>query len=318
LKPFLFTLAALIVLIPILFVLPLGFNRRGNMMIIAVSFFLASFGLLAKSMFPFWQVALLLLLLALPIAYLLDKKLGHLLYVAQEQEAEVDFKQIFDQSLSAVESGEDEEKTIVEEQMNDDGQHVKDIIEESIPASEDFFTIIDMTESRLESEQQNDFEEEKLPVFEDVQSVEDNRDNHIEVDEEIQFLENRLHWLEQSSEPLTKNDKEIDDITSDLSEIETWLLEEEKSESAHEEAVTDGALEGAILNKMNASKSETLTEETSILMDDDFIPELTFEDDVTDIDVDQQGEARADKGDVLTVKEHGEILSVIVDQRLHK
>jgi hypothetical protein len=280
LKPFLFAFAALVVLIPILFVLPLGFNRRGNVIIIAVSFFLASFGLLAKSMLPFWQVVLLLLLLALPVTYLLDKRLGHLLYVAQEQEAEVDFEQIFDQSLSAAENGDDEEKTIVEEQMNDDGQHVKDIIEESTPA----LPIIEMTESRLESEQQNNFEEETLPVFEDGQFV----GHHLEVDEEIQFLENRLQWLEQSSEPLANHDKEIDDINSDLSEIETWLLEEEKQE----EAITDGVLEDEFSNKINASESEAFTEETSILMDDDFIPELTFEDDVTDMNVDKQGEAQ--------------------------
>ncbi|RAK21375.1 hypothetical protein B0I26_103337 [Anoxybacillus vitaminiphilus] len=308
-KPFLFAFAALIVLIPILFVLPLGFNRRGKLIIVVVSFCLASFGLLAKSILPLWQVALLLLLLALPVAYLLDKRLGHLLYAAQEQEAEDDLAQIFAPSLSSVESGEAEEKTIVEEQMNDDGQPIKDATAEPVPA----LPAIDMTESQLESEQQNDSAEEKWPVFED-----DDRDDHIEVDEEIQFLENRLQWLEPSSEPLANYDKEGDDIASHLSEIETWLLEEEKRESVHEEAVTNGAIESANSNDMNVSESETFIGESAILADNDFIPELNFEDDRTHMDVEQQDEEHLDKGDVLTVKEHGGISSAVVDKRLHK
>ncbi|WP_044894625.1 hypothetical protein [Bacillus alveayuensis] len=264
-KPFLFAFAALIVLIPILFVLPLGFNRRGNVIIIAVSFFLASFSILAKSTFPFWQVVLLLLLLALSITYLLDKKLGHLLYVrAQEQEIDAGFPQTFAQSLPARESEEDEEKTMIEEQWNNKGQHIEEISEEPMTA------LLDKTESLLESEQQNDVEH--------MQSAGGNQDEDIEVDEEIQFLENRLQWLEQSSEPLANYAQEPD-YTGNLNEIETWL------ESVNEEE----ALEDVISHQMNASESETLMEEPNILMDDDFIPELNFADEVTDIDVDKQG-----------------------------
>lgn len=258
------------------------------MIIIVVSLFLSFFGLLAKSMFPFWQVVLLLLLLALLITYLLDKKLGHRIYVVQEQGAEIDFEQVFDKSSS------EKEKTIVEEQKNDD-KYAKDIVEEPVPVSEDFLPALDMVELRLDSEQQHDFAEEKLPVFEDGQSARDSGADHIEIDEEITFLENRLRWLEQSSETLADHDKETDDITSDLSEIETWLLEEEKGESVHEEAVADGVLERANSNNMNISESETLIKEPSILMDDDFIPELKFEDDATDIAVDKHGEDRSDK-----------------------
>jgi hypothetical protein len=78
----LFIALAFLILIPALLFLPLGLTRRGAWMIALASLLLSAFGLLAKTMFPLWQMALFLLLLAAASTYLLDRKLGHLLYAA--------------------------------------------------------------------------------------------------------------------------------------------------------------------------------------------------------------------------------------------
>lgn len=75
-----FTVTALIILIPLLYFLPLGFKKQGKLIIIASSLCLALIGLLANTVFELWQTSLLLLLFALAATYLIEKKLSSFVF----------------------------------------------------------------------------------------------------------------------------------------------------------------------------------------------------------------------------------------------
>ncbi|WP_148660409.1 hypothetical protein [Anoxybacteroides amylolyticum] len=88
-KPVLFILLAFVVAIPLLFMLPLGLSRRGKMVALFVSLLLSLLAATASAVFPLWQLSLLLLLMAIAITYVLDRRFGHVLYAIVEEEDEL-------------------------------------------------------------------------------------------------------------------------------------------------------------------------------------------------------------------------------------
>ncbi|MCA1031922.1 hypothetical protein LCL95_12880 [Bacillus timonensis] len=87
---FLFAVVALLVFIPIIIFLPLGFNKLGKLVITGVSFFLAIVGLLANTLFHIWQTALILLSLVIISTYFLEKRFGALLFNLSKDKEEKD------------------------------------------------------------------------------------------------------------------------------------------------------------------------------------------------------------------------------------
>lgn len=86
LEPVLFILLAFVVAIPLLFMLPLGLSRRGKIAALLVSLLLSLLAVTASAVFPLWQVSLLLLLMAIAVTYVLDRRFGHVLYAIAEEE----------------------------------------------------------------------------------------------------------------------------------------------------------------------------------------------------------------------------------------
>ncbi len=82
-RNYLFALASLIIIVPLLHIIPLGFSRKGKFIIITTSLSLATLGLLANTILGWWQIALLILTLVIISSFLLDRKIHHLLFVEQ-------------------------------------------------------------------------------------------------------------------------------------------------------------------------------------------------------------------------------------------
>ncbi|WP_409301966.1 hypothetical protein [Peribacillus sp. SCS-155] len=74
-----FMFLSLAVLIPVLFILPLGLTHKGKLMLTGSAFFIAILGLLANLSMGIWQVFLVLLLLVLAVTYLLGEKASNIL-----------------------------------------------------------------------------------------------------------------------------------------------------------------------------------------------------------------------------------------------
>lgn len=79
-----FSLISLIILIPIIYFLPLNLTKKGKMTVIAVSFLIASAGLLTKVFMQLWQSILLLIGLILLLSMLLTKKYSPVLFAVSD------------------------------------------------------------------------------------------------------------------------------------------------------------------------------------------------------------------------------------------
>ncbi|RHW40646.1 hypothetical protein D1B31_10630 [Neobacillus notoginsengisoli] len=80
---FIYGLASLVLLVPVLYFLPLGLTGKGKVMIAGTSVFLAIAGGYGNSIFNSLQLALILLLLTGLAAYIFDRKLGAVFFTEE-------------------------------------------------------------------------------------------------------------------------------------------------------------------------------------------------------------------------------------------
>lgn len=77
---------SLLILIPILYFLPLGFTLKGKVFVVFASLLIGMFGLISAAVFPLWQTGLILLLFVSSIAYLMSKRNLAWMYLQQEED----------------------------------------------------------------------------------------------------------------------------------------------------------------------------------------------------------------------------------------
>ena len=94
---FLFAGIALLVLLPILYFLPLGFSLKGKGVIFALSLVISLVGLIATPILQLWQIGLILLLFVGLAAYLLKNKIEGFMEVPTEEAT--DLMQPVDQAI---------------------------------------------------------------------------------------------------------------------------------------------------------------------------------------------------------------------------
>ncbi|WP_043934225.1 hypothetical protein [Bacillus sp. EB01] len=82
---FVFGIGSLVLLIPILYLLPLGLTAKGKVVTALIASFLAIVTALGDGIFELWQMALLLFLFSGLIAYVMNGKLGDFLYTKKVQ-----------------------------------------------------------------------------------------------------------------------------------------------------------------------------------------------------------------------------------------
>ena len=80
---------SLVLLVPVLFILPLGLKMKGKFILLAASSLIAIVGTLAQYTLPLWQAGLIVVLLAFLTAYLLDQRVGKTLFVSNMNKKEV-------------------------------------------------------------------------------------------------------------------------------------------------------------------------------------------------------------------------------------
>lgn len=75
LEVYIFGFIFILILIPILYIVPIGFNKKEKVLIAGLSFILAEAGMLANKFLPLWKAILILLLLALIATYFYETRL---------------------------------------------------------------------------------------------------------------------------------------------------------------------------------------------------------------------------------------------------
>lgn len=164
-QSFLWAIGSLLILVPIIYLLPLGITLRGKWLVIIISFILGLMGLLAKTIFPLWKIILMLLLLMGIVVYFIEKKLGTVLFLSEtpnpKDEKEIDSyeEEIEDWEISE-KPGEKfstkEELEVLPEndlEISKDDSYIKPIIEPASP-------VVASTSLEKENEQLVDWDED--------------------------------------------------------------------------------------------------------------------------------------------------------------
>ncbi|NMD70535.1 hypothetical protein HHO41_09545 [Bacillus sp. DNRA2] len=77
---------SLLILIPILYFLPLGFTIKGKVFVVLASLLIGMFGLISAAVFPLWQTGLILLLFVSSLAYLMSKRNLAWMYLQEDDD----------------------------------------------------------------------------------------------------------------------------------------------------------------------------------------------------------------------------------------
>ena len=207
---------SMLLILLIHFLLPLGYTKKGKIIVVILSGLLAMGGLAATSAFPLWQTFLVLLVLSFFAAYIVDSRLGKVMYLTKEQFIdEIDFED----SETSFNVSKQTEKTLDIELM--------DLSELEITASSS-------TSKRDENTASADSLEEDISFLQE-RDLEGNSGVLIE-DEvlEVGYLSDIESLLEASSnEKVDLQDDKLESLDEDnwldeLAEL-TVIKEEEKS-----------------------------------------------------------------------------------------
>lgn len=222
-------LVSLVILVPIIYFLPLGLKVGGKIILIVLSFCIANIGILAKNNFPLWQSVLLVLLLLILVSYILDKRLGKALYLANDQEIEEEIGNTAPKAVKLSsrlsESSVDDSKAILKMEELSNLSSPPDKQENLKPANDDIYLEEIVFEDEKDSEQNDQSNEEKhnKPMEAETES-----------NEEV-LQEEELSELMERSEPKELNDEDGQkEVPSDdnevhyMAEIEKLIEEDEE------------------------------------------------------------------------------------------
>ncbi|MEH7379784.1 hypothetical protein V7138_04815 [Bacillus sp. JJ1533] len=114
---------SLLIVLPIIYFLPLGFTRKGKLLILICAFIVFIIGIAARTVMSVWQMGFVLILLAIGFSYLISKKFGTQLFLHTENSTGLDDKVIkfeiedeVDEELRIQRQPENNQASIVEQE----------------------------------------------------------------------------------------------------------------------------------------------------------------------------------------------------------
>lgn len=200
-------LGSMLVMLLIHYLLPLGYTKKGKVIVVVTSGLLAMGGLGAVSTFPIWQTFLVLLALSFFAAYILDSRLRKVIYITKEPSSEgIDFEDNESSSTIAKKS----EKTLDIELMDlseleiTSSSSLIDKKEENIISAESLDEDISFLQEReLESISVEVIEDDELEVgyLSDIESLlEDSTQEEIDLQEDKLETLDEEGWLDELAE----------------------------------------------------------------------------------------------------------------------
>ncbi|MBE4908158.1 hypothetical protein IMZ08_08835 [Bacillus luteolus] len=285
----LFAFLALILLIPLLYFLPLGFKKQGKLIIVGISLLLALFGLLANTVFNLWQTSLLLLVFALAATYLIEKRLSTLIFADKgssrlEEEVEVSNDHVVSSSEEETEGIINEEKEVEAEKFSATSEtlllkdanedHQEDSLSLELDEIEYFSTdpkdgIDDDTIGKV-SEKELDEE-----WFVEKTQSDDLKDQTLVHNEETTTETEEVKAEQNDADDASIVDYNIDEI---INEAEANTVE---NELAHTVDNTEETISFDTLEELDFMEEDLLTEDEIRLVEED---EYTIEEDKHQVD----------------------------------
>ncbi|WP_061810209.1 hypothetical protein [Rossellomorea vietnamensis] len=226
---YLFSLLALILLLPILYFIPIGISHGGKLLIAGVSFGLTLLGLVASAQYPMWLIGLMLLALLAILSYVMEQRFSGLLVVSAGHDQDVKEEQWHETPANV----EFEFKSDLhsDKEVSNEVSEVKDV--EEIAAVEEF---VNERESEDHNQEDMVLRKETLETFEDIEplqeqeevmpvhAVQETASTQVQEDESEWFIENANELNEEPD--VTEEDFEL--FEGDLSEIESMIKDPEE------------------------------------------------------------------------------------------
>ena len=244
---------SLLIILPIIYFLPIGFTHKGKLLILLCAFIVFSIGIALKTVMSVWQTGLVLILLAIGASYLIGKKYGNQLFIHDENSAEYEDQVI---KFEIEDEIEEEIRKQASPQKDKALQVERDIVSPQTQAVDEEF----VEELEPIVNQKNDeyiienihVENEELP---DVTHT-NNQDGNHEFEELLKEIELELNPTNE----IQKTD-EILEASEETIEIEPNDLDEEKDEI---QMTAPSTLEEIQIASLPVNKVEHPSEESGI------------------------------------------------------
>ncbi|WP_404329433.1 hypothetical protein [Mesobacillus maritimus] len=264
-----FASIALLIMIPIMYFLPLGFSFRGKLLIIAASLMISVVGLLATPILSLWQSGLIVVLLIGVSTYLMNGKIP-VLGESIEEESPIDLNQVNEPVLGDV-------------------PDVYSYIASSDLATND--SDIHVTESLVEKAMRQTSRQKTPSLFARHSDEEDTDD----IEMEFISLNEVAATSEQPADDLVLGHSYLGDME------ETLFVETEEEDTAEKSSTVQEELE------LDAHEEQGMDEKSTFDELDD-LPELDFNDDLVNEDESKKANLDEDFWSNLLEDEELEVL----------
>ncbi|RBP04297.1 hypothetical protein [Rossellomorea aquimaris] len=248
---YLFSLLALILLLPILYFIPIGISVKGKLLIAGIAFGLTLLGLVASTQYPIWMIGIMLMVLLGLTSYVIEQRFSGLLVLATgtEMDLEEEPMQIVHEHKGLKDNlhnkkgeieAEEEKLDLIEDTVNS-----VPVEEEIAPIElEDLYKIeVDVAEEDLETDGSLKQDEplQAVDIIEGYPAAEA-ESKKVDDDESEWFIENAGEYEDNEANKEIEEGNESSDIV--LSEIERLMNEpDETIEDEEMKDVVDDHLE---------------------------------------------------------------------------
>ncbi|MDU1844166.1 MAG: hypothetical protein E6778_01340 [Niallia nealsonii] len=233
---YILALLSLVIVVPVMYLLPLGLSNRGKFIIIGLALCVSAIGILSRELFPIWQSILIMLLFLIIASYFLMKNWSNVLFELSEEVAESVTENV--QETIEVKDSKATTNSVIEEE--DIITYVSNINSEEILINEENVTL-DKTVDSLDVELDLDVIE-KLELTEQEEaiypSVEEQEILDKELDDEAvekSYLAEIEKMLDEDASPVIdlieeRKEDEIEEIPFPIYEESEVAVSSEKNE----------------------------------------------------------------------------------------
>ena len=285
---YILALLSLVIVVPVMYLLPLGLSNRGKFITIGLALCVSAIGILSRELFPIWQSILIMLLFLITASYFLMKNWSKVLFELSEEVAESVTENV--QETIEVKDSKATTNSVIEEE--DIITYVSNINSEEILINEENVTL-DKTVDSLDVELDLDVIE-KLELTEQEEviypSVEEQEILDKELDDEAvekSYLAEIEKMLDEDASPVIdliedRKEDEIEEIPFPIYEESEVAVSSEKNEQ--EQHLDDLSLD--VLAEVDIEDEKILEQENIEELQDfsakemlDEVAEITIEED---------------------------------------
>ncbi|MED3791697.1 hypothetical protein P4571_04540 [Niallia alba] len=211
---YILALFSLVIVVPVMYLLPLGLSNRGKFITIGLALCVSAIGILSRELFPIWQSILIMLLFLIIASYFLMKNWSKVLFELSEEVAESVTENV--QETIEVKDSKATTNSVIEEE--DIITYVSNINSEEILINEENVTL-DKTVDSLDVELDLDVIE-KLELTEQEEAIYPSVEEQEILDKELDDEAVEKSYLAEIEKMLDEDASPVIDLIEDRKEDE--------------------------------------------------------------------------------------------------